>query len=152
MSDFITPAMTAIVQVTLATLVLGGLILVIGRRRPAITAWMSAATLVIAAGLTVVAFAPTPGDWTWARSTMEATTSNTPVPSAATRGTPFHGWDMRSLLAQLRPTTDTISDPEWSWRTVLVIVAGIGSALSLFHWLVGVVMIVALTASQSSDL
>jgi len=107
MSDFITSAMTAIVQVTLATLVLGGLILVIGRRRPATSAWLSAAALVIAAGLTIAAFGPTPGEWTWAQAATESVTTTTSNSSAAMSGTPFHGWDVRTLLAQLRPTNET---------------------------------------------
>jgi beta-lactamase regulating signal transducer with metallopeptidase domain len=144
MSDFITSAMTAIVQVTLATLVLGGLILVIGRRRPAITAWMSAATLVMAAGLTIAAFGPTPGEWTWAQAATESVKTTTSNSSAAMSGTPFHGWDVRTLLAQLRPTDETAREREWSWRSILVIAAGSASAMSLAHWFVGIVMIARL--------
>jgi beta-lactamase regulating signal transducer with metallopeptidase domain len=141
MSDFITPALTAIVQVTLVIFILGGLTFVFGRRRPAIAAWMSAATLIIAAGLTVVAFVPTPSDWTWARSSIEVPLPNTPVPAAISRDTAFHGWDVRLLLAQLRPTSDAVSDTDWSWRSTVGIAAASASMLALTHWFVGVVMI-----------
>jgi beta-lactamase regulating signal transducer with metallopeptidase domain len=144
MSDFTTPALTAIVQVTLITLVLAGLVLLFGRRRAATTARLSAAALILAAGLTVAAFAPTPGDWTWARSTAQPIPTMTPDVATSTLRAPFPGWDLRALLTQLRPSADAASESTWSWRSVVVIAAGIASLISLANWLIGVAMIARL--------
>lgn len=140
MIDWTSGLMTAAIQVTAVALPAIVLVLLVGRRNPAIAASTAAIALLVTAALTVAAFAPLPTRWTWAVESAtaqprdtETVVSNASTPTGAR-------WDVRQLLSQLSVSADGQPAARWSGRDLAaVIVAGI-SGLSAVGWLYGLLM------------
>src|SRR5262245_41395884 len=132
MTDFPTAALTAAVQVTLAIIPSMFLVLLIGRRRATASATLSVSALVVAAGLTVAAWTPLPGGWSWAGDghdySSEVASQSPDVVSARGSG-PV--WDVASLLKLLNSAAPAAERTTWSWRTVAAIGIGVCAAVSL---------------------
>jgi beta-lactamase regulating signal transducer with metallopeptidase domain len=145
MSDFTTAALTAVVQVTLVSIPPTVLLLFLSRRRPTAAVTLSIATLVVAAGLTALAWMPLPGNWTWARE-MHASPPAiaSELTHAATTGNSGPAWDIAPLLKLLKPAAPALELTLWSWRTLAVIGIGLGAAMSLLAWAAGLIAVARL--------